>query len=97
MMDLMKIFEHRGPVHPAVHPVKISVVNDEHQRECSKKIKPAMFMYVPVIKRKTGHGRKLHHENHDKSEDADGEYGITHLPQVITVPGKVQLDLLVSF
>jgi hypothetical protein len=93
MMDQVNRPEYRGIVHQPVHPVKISIVHDGHNRESNNKIDHTMLFDIGIKLRMFCHFRAPQHYGRDKGHDENGKDGINDLPAVIIKAGETLLDL----
>lgn len=76
-----------------VRPVKISVVDQEHQRKGGKKIYPPMPGNRRIIGRMHTQVRTLQQEQRREREDQDGQGGKKYLPAVVLSPWNFWLYL----
>lgn len=80
-------------MHQTVCPIKISVVNKEHQREHRKKVKPTHFIDLLVPQGVFSNIRVADEDQRNQRKNRDRDDGIADLAQVIGCFGKSLLDL----
>ena len=95
MMNKVKIPEQPAVVHEPVRPVKIGVVNEEHERKRKPEIQKAMLADVCIKsciglgigKEQQGMRSRKHKHRHERA---------AYLPQIIAVLWKLPLNLFIS-
>ena len=91
---LMHVFKNGLPVHQSVRPVKIGVVQKDHQDDAEKEIEVAMLIDIVIdpcitlLARNNG-------KNNDRTENQCAQHRITDLPQDMLVFRVSLLDLCI--
>lgn len=80
-------------MHEPVCPVKISVVDEEHQGERGKEIKPAILPDPGIMRGVRFNGGIFNQEQRHEGKEQHGNDGIADLAEVLPGGGKPRLDL----
>src|SRR5436190_4871696 len=91
-MNQVEEFKNFWMMHEPVCPVEISIVNDEHQRECSIKIKPPILPDFCVMRSERLNGRVFNKKQRNKSKEQHGDDGITNFTDVMFCLRKLRLN-----
>jgi len=83
-------------VHQPVCPVKISIMNEKHQRKCCKKIKPAVITDVAVIQSMRYHVWVFYQQHGYKTKNSNGTNRITDFSYIIPPLRKFCLYFFVT-
>jgi hypothetical protein len=96
MMNFVNFIVNFGMMHQAMCPVKIGIVNDDHEYNCKEKIGPAMLVNVFVNLGIFQHKWVSDDKNHGRKHKKCG-HGIGNFALKIFGCGKASLNFFVQF
>src|ERR1700720_2792112 len=92
MMDHVDDAEHRLQMQKAVAPIKVSVVEQDHDGNASEKVKPATFRHLEINHR-VGADRGTEDDRAHHSVDHASGHGVTDFAKVISLRWETFLNL----
>src|SRR5687768_1320451 len=92
MMDVMEEFKEFFSMYEPVRPVKIRIMNKEHQRKGQEKIKPAVLVNISIESDIRLNPGFFDDYQSDCREDKDSERRIADFAKIIRLLRKILLE-----
>lgn len=96
VMNQMKDFKQPGMMHQPVRPVKVSVVNDEHERKSGKEIKLSPLIHAGIVRGEGFDSGVFDKKERNKSKEQHGDKRTNHFTQIVICARKPRLNFFMA-